>query len=638
MKSKISFFNKTIFKKNLTLYWPIWALYTIILTCMHPVVMWLNIYYSNFYGYYNKTDAMYDLVNCLYTEPGTVLIAFTSVITGLALYNYLYNHKSANMIHSLPVDRNQLFGTNVISGFSFLIVPLFFVALLMTIVALCNGVPGVGNIWIWFLIMAGTAFSAFSIVTFCAMFTGHSAALPIYVVILNYLPMWAYYIVYLVITVFGYGVENIGGGIYQVISYFSPLECFYEKVWIGHKYNEVGEFVGIQVQGGEIVVIYALVSLVLLAIAYMTYKKRQVEQAGDFITVEWLKPVFRWGAGVTGGILGGMLIREVLIATRIGCNMFAFVLIMLMLGGICYFAADMLIRKSFHVFKKKNWMGCAGFSVVLLLCFFGLYAASDYYENFVPEKDEVVRATVSFGYDVTLDGADAEEIIRIHEKLLEYNDYCEEFQNSGNWEYDYVHISYTMKNGDYISRGYLIPYEYEEMKSIALSIVDLENDVENLLSYLLCENYEEISEFSYGSLSAYFVPKGLNEEANYENTYYEYLDLSSEQAEVLCEAIIADAKAGTLMKYNKFISTYDDEELAKSSETSLEIEFKNPNIDFESFDEFVDYNNEIGQWDMYTDEYWIYTHVSFGPDCENLVTALIELGIIDSVDDIFWGE
>ena len=41
MKSKNSFFNKTIFLKNVTLYWPIWAVYTLISVIMQPFLLWL---------------------------------------------------------------------------------------------------------------------------------------------------------------------------------------------------------------------------------------------------------------------------------------------------------------------------------------------------------------------------------------------------------------------------------------------------------------------------------------------------------------------------------------------------------------------------------------------------------------------
>ena len=90
------------------------------------------------------------------------------------------------MIHAFPVDRTQLFGTNVVSGFAFLAVPQTISCLLLVIVALCHGVSEVYYVAYWWLLALGTDIVAFSIVTFCAMFTGHLLALPVYAIVLNY--------------------------------------------------------------------------------------------------------------------------------------------------------------------------------------------------------------------------------------------------------------------------------------------------------------------------------------------------------------------------------------------------------------------------------------------------------------------
>ena len=41
MKSKTSSFNTTIFKKNLTHYWPIWIVYLCYLIVVVPLSIWL---------------------------------------------------------------------------------------------------------------------------------------------------------------------------------------------------------------------------------------------------------------------------------------------------------------------------------------------------------------------------------------------------------------------------------------------------------------------------------------------------------------------------------------------------------------------------------------------------------------------
>ena len=47
MKLKNSFFNKTIFVKNITMYWPLWVVYTFIVMCMHPMVLLVEGSYIN---------------------------------------------------------------------------------------------------------------------------------------------------------------------------------------------------------------------------------------------------------------------------------------------------------------------------------------------------------------------------------------------------------------------------------------------------------------------------------------------------------------------------------------------------------------------------------------------------------------
>ena len=50
MKSRISFFNKTVFLKNVTLFWPIWAVYTLVLLTLQPVILWFN--YNDSYRFH----------------------------------------------------------------------------------------------------------------------------------------------------------------------------------------------------------------------------------------------------------------------------------------------------------------------------------------------------------------------------------------------------------------------------------------------------------------------------------------------------------------------------------------------------------------------------------------------------------
>lgn len=653
MKSKISFFNKTIFWKNVTLYWPIWGIYTLVLFISQPIALWFinNMDYWNVgAGGYRDDAQLRDLMDLLGFMPCVVIIAIGAVFTGMALFSYMYNHKSANMIHSLPVDRTQLYGTALISGWAFLIVPLFATAVFTTILCIIYTIPGIAYVWGWFLVVAVTAFVAFSIVTICALFTGHIVVMPMYVVVVNGLSWIIYWLVYIVVTTFGYGVSSLGGIADEVAKLFCPIQCFYENLGWDYGYTELGGIKDITFHGTGTIVFYLIFAVALYVAAYVVYRKRKIEQAGDFLTVNWVKPIFRGAVGIIGAIYGGMLIREVLLETRIGCSVLMFVVIMLVIGVICYFAADMFIKKSFHVFKKKDWLRCGVFSIVLLMCYFGLYGVAENYENYLPKEAEVESATVHLGYEVTFEDERVGEILEIHESILGELDMIERLIEGGDRYYNSVRISYQLTNGEYITRRYMLPTGLETLKPVVDKIAELEADEENFLRNILCDRYDEIKFFESGWLEAPFIRGDERVDANgAPNISYENKIIDAMQAKTLYEAIVADAKAGTLIKYNANLYVYeeygyDSDTYFKSGEAYLNIKFKHPE-DVEDEVVVTDktetmYYGSVSYEAVYEeyDDRWMEAYISFGPDCEHIVNVLIDCGLIESVEDIWWGE
>lgn len=639
MKSKKSFFNKSIFKKNVFLYWPLWAVYTVFLFCMQPGMLWVYNYNANFRTGYVMMDRVRDLISTLSMEGYILLIAFFAIFYGMALYSYLYNSKSANMIHALPVDRTQLFGTNVLSGLAFLIVPQVFVALLSVVVCLAYGITRIHYLGIWLLMAMGTSVVAFSIITFCAMFTGLLVALPVYVIILNLLSHWVYYIVYVVVTTFGYGVNNIGVETSKLAELTSPFFCFMSYVGIYRDYNTAGELRGIGVEGVGILCAYLVVAVVLYVLSYVIYQKRKIESAGDLITINWVKPVFRFGAGLSGGIFFGLLLRELLCSIGIGCPLPVAVVLMLVMGAIAYFAADMLVHKSFHVFKKKNWVGCGAFSIALLVTFLGLYGVSNYYENYMPEKEHILKATINMGYEVELEGEDCQMIMDIHEKILEQKAYSENYRENGGYKYAYVSIYYLMDDGERIRRSYEIPFEYEDTVVVLKMIDELEQNPENFYRNMFGKYHDQINEFGGG-----WVEFSSTDKVEQGMDYYENISVTQEQAAKLYQAILADVEAGTLMSYNVYRNEnwVDGKNVLKYKNSSayLMIEYKQPYQ--ESENTLINMSeNSFGYVQMVpaeTSASWHNCHIKFGPDCENIINALIEFGIIESADDIWWGE
>ena len=647
MKSKISFFNKTIFLKNVTLYWPIWGIYTLISVIMQPALLWLFNNMSYFANGYSDEMQLRDLMDTLGFSGYVVLIAFGALFSGMALYSYMYNNKSANMIHSLPVDRTQLYGTTLISGWAFLIVPLFVTALLSTLFCIIYTIPGIGYVWLWFLNVAALAFIAFSIVSICALFTGHIVVLPMYVFAVNIISWIVYHLINVVVTTFGFGVTELGDNATTLASVFCPIQCFGDNLRWMYDYSDTGKIAGVSLEGTEYVWMYLILAVVFYVSAYIIYRKRKIEQAGDFLTVNWVKPIFRSVISVLGAIYGAMMVRAILLDTRLGCGMPLFICLLLVAGVIFYFAADMFIKKSFHVFKKRNWIGCAISSVVVLVAFFGMYGLADIYEKEVPELDDLKYAEIRMGYEITLYGEDMATILEIQKDILEKADYIESRIADGDRYYDMVTIRYQPEGEAWIYRRYPLSRQDESLKEIYEKIAVLEADEENYLINTFGKDYANVSIFYNGNLNAFFIdPEDREKEDFYPDTNYNNVSLDETQAKEIYYAMIADIKAGTLMKYNvndgKYM--YGDgsypEGAAVESYGSTEV---NISLEYQIPEDESDMNeNAPIKEDGYVvdDEYYEktkYVHLYIGPDCENVINKLIEFGIIESAEHIWWG-
>lgn len=634
MKSKISFFNKTIFWKNVTLYWPIWVVYTLFLVGAMPFSLWLSVH--DRYDLNQLTEVRMIRLISYVMEPRyyVCVIAFAAVIVGMALFSYLYRSQSANMIHSLPVDRTELFGTNVISGLTFLIVPQIFTFVVTVLVCLTEGITKVEYLAMWLLFAMVTAFIAFAFVTVCAFFTGQLVAMPIYVVVINFLAYAISGLVSIVVTWFGYGVTDSGLMSSDILIWFSPLVNYLAKVDIGYTYDKWDNINGLTMSGIECILVYFIVAIGLYALAYFVYRIRKVEHAGDLITVGVVKPIFRWGVGTLCGFYVTLFFTAIFGDVGYGFSYFGFSMGLLFFGVLFYFIADMFVRKTFRVFKKQNWKGCGLFCIALIVTFVSMAVYANIEERHIPNKKDIVYASVTMGYSAVYEDEDVEKILKVHEMILDNLDYYESRDRENSYTLDYyensegIYIQYYLKNGDTISRSYQIPYEGDGIEIID-TIRTLEAEPHNFLNDLLGDGYENVGNlsFSYGYLELQKLV--VTETGGFSKTTVEdaSLELTSSQSLKLYEAVIADGLEGRLNKYNSY---YDmDYEEVKGYTYYLRMEVtslsSNNNARGVMYEEYQRYN---------------YINVEFGQDCKNIINAIAELGIegIESPEDIYWGD
>jgi hypothetical protein len=166
-------------------------------------------------------------------------------------------------------------------------------------------------------------------------------------------------------------------------------------------------------------------------------------------------------------------------------------------------------------------------------------------------------------------------------------------------------------------------------------------DPDKYLSYLFCEDYEEIQEFNEGWIETNFVDDTAGNEDGY---IWDMVDFTPEQCKEIYHAIVADVKAGTVIKYNVQSRWLEEqkksEEWKYSWEAYIRIQFKKPNE--ENKTEISLNENSYMYEGAYVDEVtetetWYAAHVTIGPDCENIINKLVEIGVIESAEDIKWG-
>ena len=636
MKSKISFFNKTIFLKNVTLYWPIWVVYTLFLVGGMPFALWLSVH-----DRFNMEPITIErMIREIYyvTRPTYYIcvIAAAAVIVGMALFSYLYKSQSANMIHALPIDRTELFGTNVISGLVFLIVPQIFTFVVTVFICLSEGITRVEYLAMWLLFAVATAFIAFAFVTICAFLTGQLVTMPVYVIVVNVLAYVIDRAISFVVSLFGYGISGSGLMSSDLLIWFSPFLNYLRNVNVSLDRDKFDKITGMQLAGIECIVVYFIVAVGLYVLAYFIYRTRKIEQAGDLITVEILKPVFRWGVGTICGFYATLFFVSIFGNSGYGFNKIVFVIELLFFGTLFYFVADMFVRKTFHVFKKKNWKGCGLFCIALILTFGGMICYANIEEKRVPKIEDVDYAIINMNYSITLEDEEIAEAINIHKAVLEDVDFFEEYDNYNYYYYDeevyYTSIRYKLKDGSYLERYYSIPNTGKGVEIIN-RINAMEQLPENMLSHWFGAGYDRVTTFEYGYLNV----EAYKPEYDPTTGMVSYVDASTEltysQCKKLFEAIIADAREGSLGKYNGYDlsgkeEAIDEDKVVEEQQIySIDLEYRLPASGV-ARGSYMDYS------------YYQYINVRFGKDCKNIVAAITDLGIpyIDSEDDIFWGK
>ena len=176
MPSKTSYFNRTLYQKLLSRFWPLWAGITA-LASLVPLVTLMEL--TNPYAKPANFDAD-QIIYTLLLDTGPAFMMIYAVITAMAVWGYLYTARSVSLMHTLPVTRVGLFVTGCAAGFTILLLPMAIAGLLLMLVLLPFGLAPWAAAAHCALGLTLLALQFFGFATLCAMVTGHMLALPVF--------------------------------------------------------------------------------------------------------------------------------------------------------------------------------------------------------------------------------------------------------------------------------------------------------------------------------------------------------------------------------------------------------------------------------------------------------------------------
>ena len=619
MQSKTSFskyFNATLFRRNLTRFWPLWGMASFA-GSLFPLALLVQFLRDEDFYLWNRPLDFTEIYYYAAAYAVPVVSLLYAILCAMLVWSYLYNSRSVGLLHTLPIRREGLFFTNFLSGMAMMLIPYVIVGALCVLVSVVGGCFDAKGLGVTILAVLGLSFFYFATATAAAFITGNIFALPAVYFLLHFLAVMLDWLV----CTFSQGfIFGLSGGYSGVVEWLSPTVYLENHLRVSGTYEEVfqrGELTGtgyytdvltaVELQNLWLVGVYALAGAALLAIAWLLYRRRRSESAGDVVAVGWMKPVFRCGVTGLAALLGGLLLYELFWRSFQESQYYEvlpLLVCMLVAGAIGYYGASMLLAKSLRVFRG-SWRGllltAAGCALVCAVLHFDVLGVADR----VPEVSRVEKMTLytadnNYTFYPDEDEALMERVRAVHQAITADRDYIVGVTGQEDWWSQPVigdasfHVTYYLSSGLKVERNYYVPISRQRLAQ--------EGTYDNLLDSLV--NSDEMKDRRIHLNDARFAPTGGSVYVERQKMGY---DLSSRECAALQEAVARDAAAGAWGQYSWLESDWGGEYAL-----SLELSFT--------------YTGEDGN----PRRDWI--SITLRPGMDNTISCLKELGFITEAD------
>lgn len=475
MPRKTSFCNAALLRSDIKRYWPLLFLYVAVWVMILPLPIlqagrWMT----------SITQIQAEIHNTIYNALfGSIIMALLfGCFMAMAVWSYLMTARTVGLMHALPVTRTQAFLSHALSGFGILTAGNIVIFLLGAACCAGRGFVDWAMLGAWLLLTELMELFFFALASLCAMATGWLLAIPVLYAAVNAIAILLHTVVQAMANIFYYGYYTTGPA--KAVMWLTPVGRIWTAIgddasyWItadgrvSPEYLEEGQqIMQLSPAAYTTCAIYAVVGLALLALVWWLYQKRPSESAGDAMAFRWLRPIARWSIGLCGGWGLGLFLHY---AVLYNSNLTQLLICQVILGVICFFAAQMLLQKKFRIFNKRWWLETA--AMVLVLAAVTVCVKLDFtgYQHRVPDADDVTEVRCTGVADLTADDPETiETVVALHRAILAQHDAGitpedsypasatlpgEPLVSNEDLVIRYLRLTYTLRDGTELRRSY----------------------------------------------------------------------------------------------------------------------------------------------------------------------------------------
>ncbi|MDD6762844.1 MAG: DUF6449 domain-containing protein [Clostridiales bacterium] len=448
-----SLVNKSVIKSDLRRYWYLGAMFTVLLL-LTAVMPAYDAVHS--FSYEMSTDSFAGIFAGS-TQISALAVIACGIITPAMIFSYLHHRSAVHTLHSLPLRRETLYFSHLVSTGILMTAPVIINMLIMLTI---KGIhPADAFLWTALTLVYVFVITGFGAAA--AMLTANvfaSIVLP-YMVML--LPLFIEAITDLLCSRYLYGYVNNSS-----MSVSSHIYADFNQLLDG------------------MLLVYIALGILFFFLGLAAYRKRALENNGQLTAFSFLEPVFLYGVAVCAGFLGYVYISSFLendgsfwLAVPFG------------IAGII--AARMIIERTFKPGKiiKPSVIYLA--VMCIIYAFIGLDITG--YEKRVPDAADVASASIinydgSESYYPTMgdpnyssvrlapeavhdpslyNDEDIKKVIALHRGIIAEMDDKQE-----NRFLRFIPVRYTLKNGSTLERHYYIYHMSDELDALYGEVMD----------------------------------------------------------------------------------------------------------------------------------------------------------------------